>query len=40
MFFLHWSYTFQISGADEDKPKTEEERTVRQRVKEALSEGL
>lgn len=29
-----------ISGADEDKPKTEEERTVRQRVKEALSEGL
>ena len=29
-----------ISGADEDKPKSEEEKAVRQRVKEALSEGL
>lgn len=29
-----------ISGADKIKPKTEEERTVRERVKEALKEGL
>lgn len=29
-----------ISGADKLKPKTEEERTVRERVKEALKEGI